>query len=131
MKKSKAEIERDIAAYLAEGEMPRRSEVDGERSQAEAQPGEASPPLVRFKPCFKECTKRRFDEQFDIVPPLAMSRMGYLVGEPWSHRVCHVTSRYSATYPAMVSSGGKYFESCEGITGAEWRALNPFTLQVV
>jgi hypothetical protein len=87
--------------------------------------------LVRFKPCFKPSTQEQYDEKFDILPPLEVTGNGYLVGEPWSHRVCHVSGHYSPTFPAMVKRNGKYFASCEGITVAEWRALDLAQLQVV
>ncbi len=122
MKKSKEELDRDIAAYLAKGEPTRRQSVGGE------QPSRS---LLRFKPCFRPCTQEEFDEKFEVLPPIGMTGNGYLVSEPWSHRVCHVTGRYSPTYQAMVKRKGKCFESCEGITVPEWRALDIATLQIV
>jgi len=112
MKKSEEELEHDIAAYLAEGER-------------------LSEPVVRFKPCFKQTTRQQYDDKFEVLPPIGEYSYGFLVSEPWSHRKCHVTGRYSPTYQALVTLNGKYFISCEGITFAEWRALDPSTLQVV
>jgi hypothetical protein len=133
MKKSKAEIERDIARFLAQGDQPRRSEVDREEGQTEAGYGGgglAPSASVRFKPRFKPCSQRRFDDQLEILPPIAWTSKGFLVGEPWSHRECHVTGRYLPAYQAMVKRGERYFESCEGLTVPEWRALDPVTLQI-
>ena len=133
MKKSKEELELDIAAYLAGDEPARKSNVHRQHRQTYASQGEdpASRTLVRFKPCFKPCTQEQFDDKFEVLPPIGMSSKGFLVGEPWSHRVCHVTGRYSPTYQAMVKRGTTCFESCEGVTVAEWRALDPATLQIV
>ncbi len=125
MKKSEEELELDIATYLTEHEPHRRSEHERSRS------GHASQPLERFRPCFKQTDQRTYDEKFDILPPLGDHKYGYLVGEPWSHRVCHVTSRYLPTYEAMVSWGGRYYKSCEGLTLPEWRELDFSRLQVV
>ena len=125
MKKSDEAIEQEIAAYLTEHEPHRRSELEQSRS------GRSSQPLERFKPCFKQTDRQNYDEKFDVLPPLGVSSAGYLVGEPWSHRVCHVTGRYSPTYQALVRRNGKYYQSCEGITLSEWRALDLSTLQVV
>jgi hypothetical protein len=133
MKKSEDELERDIAAYLAGDEPARRPNVNRPLRGADASHGEgpASGTLVRFQPCFKPCSQEQFDEKFEVLPPIGVSRKGFLVSEPWSHRVCNVTGRYSPTYPALVKRGAEYFESCEGITVAEWRALDPGTLQIV
>jgi len=132
MKKSKAEIERDIAMFLAQGDQPPRPERSHDERPTKTRDGggHASSASVRFKPCFKPSTQRRFDEKLEILPPIAWISKGFLVGEPWTHRECHVTHRYLPAYQAMVKVGARYFESCEGLTVPEWRALDPVTLQV-
>jgi len=118
-------------ASTSKGGRPSRR-LSAERRTADAGIGDKQPKtLVRFKPCFKPSTQEQYDEKFDMLPPLGVTGNGYLVGEPWSHRVCHVTGHYSPTFPAMVKRNGKYFASCEGITVAEWRALDLAQLQVV
>jgi hypothetical protein len=119
MKKSKEELERDIAAYLAEGRRP-----------AGAADDDASPSAEAFRPRFKPCSEEDFNDKFEVLPPIGMSRSGFLVGEPWSHRTCRVTGRYLPTYQAMVKRNGRCFQSCEGITLPEWRELDIASLRV-
>jgi hypothetical protein len=132
MKKSNAELELDIAMFLAQSDQPHRPPVDHEEGNTETRDGgvHASNASVRFKPRFKPSTQRRFDEQLEVLPPIAWGSKGFLVGEPWMHRECHVTGRYLPAYQAMVTVGERYLESCEGLTVPEWRALNPVTLQI-
>lgn len=81
---------------------------------------------------FKECTEYRYNELLEVLPPLGWVKKGFLVSEPWSHRVCRVAGNYRATYQAVVHHcSGKFYESTEGVTLPEWRALDPVTLTFV
>jgi hypothetical protein len=85
------------------------------------------------QPTFRTCTEARYNEMLEVLPPLAWTRKGFLVSEPWSHRTCKVTGQYRPTYQAMVRCVGMlggYCESTSGLTVPEWRALNPVTLQI-
>jgi len=40
----------------------------------------------------QECSEARYDEMLGILPPVLMLRKGFLVGEPFDHRLCKVTN---------------------------------------
>jgi hypothetical protein len=91
------------------------------------------------KPVFVLSSEAEFNEMFEVLPPLGWNagelRRGFLVGEPWSHRMCAVTDVYRATYQAFVvqsttTMGKRYLKSAEGITLPEWRELNTNDLVV-
>jgi hypothetical protein len=71
----------------------------------------------------KECTEERYDEMLGILPPAMMSSNGFLVGEPFDHRVCKVTGNISPTFAAFFQKGETYYEG-DNMTIAEFRAFN-------
>ncbi len=83
---------------------------------------------------FKACDERRYNDRFEVLPPIGVSRKGFLVSEPWSHRTCTVTAQYRPTYMALVAHRGPlgthYFESTSGLTMPEWEAVNPGSLKI-
>ena len=73
---------------------------------------------------WKECTEERHDEMLCVLPPAYWDHNGFLVGEPSTHRTCKVTGRVAPTFAAFVSHNGKYYESAEPYTLAEFRAFD-------
>ena len=58
----------------------------------------------------KECSEERYDEMLGILPPALMLGKGFLVGEPFDHRICKVTNVVRASYAAFFQKNGKFYE---------------------
>jgi hypothetical protein len=82
------------------------------------------------EPTFKAVSAERYMEMEEIVPPIAWTFGGFLIGEPASHRICRVTGQHRPTYTAMVERGSEHFESMTSLTVREWRALDLGTIMV-
>jgi hypothetical protein len=72
-----------------------------------------------------ETTEERFDEMLGCLPPAIMYRGGFLVGEPFDHRVCTIGKAYAPTFTAFTKVGDRYFEAVECLTVAEFKAVDP------
>jgi hypothetical protein len=83
---------------------------------------------------FKRCSEKRFNQMLDMLPPLAWTSKGFLVGEAWGDRTCAVTGNLRPTFKAMIcrwdQEGMSYFESTMGLTVAEWRALDIYSIAI-
>jgi len=77
---------------------------------------------------FKEVDEARYDEMLGVLPPALWIDKGFLVGEPFDHRRCKATGRLTASFAAFIRHRGKYYESKEAMTAAEFRAFDPSTL---
>ena len=77
---------------------------------------------------FKEVDEARYDEMLGVLPPALWIDKGFLVGEPYDHRRCKATGRLAASFTAFIRYRGKYYESEEAKTAAEFRAFDPGTL---
>lgn len=82
---------------------------------------------------WKECSEERYDEMLGVLPPASMrvpmgAQNGFLVGEPFTHRVCNVTGEMRADYAAFVCIDGKFYEG-PNMTFPEWRALTADEVQ--
>ncbi len=74
----------------------------------------------------KTCTEERYWEMLEVLPPAIMDGKGFMVGEPWSHRQCTVTSRHDQpTFSAFFLFGTKFYEATEAMTIAEYKAITP------
>ncbi len=69
---------------------------------------------------WKEIPKERFYEMLGVVPPVVQSRIGFLMGEPMTHRTCTVTGKIAATYSAFADQGSRFFEAEEPMTRNEF-----------
>jgi hypothetical protein len=76
---------------------------------------------------FKECTEARFDEMLGCVPPI-WGKNGFLVGEPYDHRHCRKTGKFTATYTGFLHLGDKFYESTEPMTVGEFEACDRTTI---
>ena len=72
---------------------------------------------------WKECTAARFYEMLGVLPPAYQDHMGFLVGEPMSHRGCRVAMQIAPTFAAFITHNDKYYECKEPLTVAEFRAF--------
>ncbi len=77
---------------------------------------------------FTEVSRERCDEMLGVLPPALWIDKGFLVGEPYDHRRCKATGRFTASFAAFIRYRGKYYESEEAMTAAEFRAFDPATL---
>ncbi len=77
---------------------------------------------------FKEVGEARYDEMLAVLPPALWIDKGFLVGEPFGHRRCTATGRLTASFAAFIRYRGKYYESEEAMTVAEFRAFDRSTL---
>lgn len=72
---------------------------------------------------WKRCTAERYEEMLGVLPPRTMTGLGFLVGEPSSHRRCTVSGQVLPDWAAFVQLGGNYYEGpC--LTLPEWRNLD-------
>ena len=79
-------------------------------------------------PTFKEVDEARYNEMLGVLPPALWLDKGFLVGEPYDHRRCKETGGFAASFAAFIRYRGKYYESEEAMTAAEFRAFDPSTL---
>lgn len=57
----------------------------------------------------------------ECLPPALQTAVGFLVGEPYSHRDCRVTGKAGVpTFTAFAECGGAYFKATEPVTRAEF-----------
>jgi hypothetical protein len=73
---------------------------------------------------WKEVSAERFDEMLNILPPGVWNALGFLVGEPVTHRICTISNQFAPTFTVFTSYRGKYFEDQEPITVPEFEAIN-------
>jgi hypothetical protein len=64
----------------------------------------------------------RFYEMLGVLPPAAMSALGFLVGEPFDHRACSIRQSIKPTFAAFAEIEGRFFEASKPLTVAEFRA---------
>ena len=74
-------------------------------------------------PKWRPVTEERFDEMLGIMPPLAWTSKGFLVGEAWSHRECRITGIVRATFTAFAKVDGQHYEALSDLTYPEWGAI--------
>ena len=72
---------------------------------------------------FTETTEERYGEMLDVLPPAAYGNLGFLVGEPVTHRRCTVAGCYAPTYDAFMHWKGQYYASDEPMTVFEFNKL--------
>jgi len=77
---------------------------------------------------FKEVGEARYFEMLGVLPPALWIDKGFLVGEPFDHRQCKATGRFTASFAAFIRHRGTYYESEEAMTAAEFKAFDPSTL---
>lgn len=77
---------------------------------------------------WKPCSAERFNEMLNILPPRLMERGGFLVGEPWCHRLCRYSGQERAAFAAFVKIGEDHFEAIEPVTAGEFRAMTRETV---
>jgi hypothetical protein len=77
---------------------------------------------------WKEVDETRYNEMLEILPPAVWIPKGFLVGEPWNHRICKVSGQFRPTYAPFVSYRDKFYECDEPMTGPEFRAFDPSTI---
>jgi hypothetical protein len=73
---------------------------------------------------WREVSEARYDEMLGVLPPALWLAKGFLVGEPYTHRVCTVTKDIRATYTPLIQYEGKFYEG-DDITVPEFRKLDP------
>lgn len=90
--------------------------------------------FARTPPGYEEIPEGRYYARLDALPPAATSALGFLAGEPVSHRTCRVECRCRAAFVAFVrlrdtaAGGVRYFEGRKPMTGPEFVRLAPATV---
>jgi hypothetical protein len=77
------------------------------------------PDLIKWKPI----DESRYWEMLGMLPPAAQTGIGFLLGEPYSHRLCTVTGNGAATFSAFAEHAGAFFEAARPLTVAEFRRV--------
>lgn len=72
---------------------------------------------------WKQIDNSRYDEMCDVMPPIAHTSSGFLMGEPMDHN-----AEGRAMYMAFVAVNGKRYECSEPLTVAQFRAVNLATV---
>lgn len=76
-------------------------------------------------PEFTEVSRERFDEMLDVLPPAVMDANGFMVGEPFDHRLCEITGKFGPTFAAFIEHKGKCYEATRPLTIGEYKAVKP------
>lgn len=76
---------------------------------------------------WKEVDEERYDEMLGMMWPALWLQHGFLVGEPFDHRVCKVSGQVRATYAAFLQHNGKFYEG-PNMTRLEFTNFNVATL---
>jgi hypothetical protein len=71
----------------------------------------------------QECSEERYDEMLGILPPAQMLGKGFLVGEPFDHRMCTITKVVRASYAAFFKHKGNFYEAGQ-MTVPEFKAFD-------
>ena len=72
---------------------------------------------------WKKTTQEKYWEMLEILPPAAMTTLGFLVGEPADHRACPVTGNFGARFEAFVKVGDQYFVASEPMTVTGFKTI--------
>ena len=72
---------------------------------------------------WREVSEERYDEMLGCLPPEIMTGLGFLVGEPSSHRQCSVTDQVRADYQAFARVAGRYYGADQCMTIPEFKRL--------
>lgn len=73
---------------------------------------------------WKEITEERYMEALEVLPPAVWLSKGFLLGEPETHRKCHVCGAYCPAFAPFISHGGKFYEGLQNMTPLEFRAFD-------
>lgn len=73
---------------------------------------------------WKRVDADRYYEMLGVLPPAHMTGKGFLVGEAMSHRKCRLAAKIEPTYTALIEHKGRYYESLEPLTIAEFDVLD-------
>ena len=68
-----------------------------------------------------EIPEREYDSALGAVPPRVHYANGFLLGEPYSDRICDAQGMRAITYHAYRITDGKHFRASEPLTLAEFR----------
>jgi hypothetical protein len=73
----------------------------------------------------KPVPSEHYHDMLEILPPVAWTGAGFLLGEPYDHRSCGISGKLRASYSVFVESpnGLTHYEGTHALTEPEWRAL--------
>jgi hypothetical protein len=77
------------------------------------------------RPTWTEVSADRFNEMLGVLPPAHHLTFGFLVGEAYTHRKCHVSKRTLPAYRAYIERGQRYYTCSEPLTIPEFREVLP------
>lgn len=70
-----------------------------------------------------EVTADRYDEMLGVLPPEIMTGLGFLVGEPSSHRRCKTDGLMRPDFQAFARIDGRYYGADQCMTVPEFKRL--------
>lgn len=82
-----------------------------------------------MKAGWHEVTEERYYEMLGCLPPQIMTVLGFLVGEPSSHRTCSVYGEVAADYQPFARVGGRYYGASRCLTVREFKTVTPDDVQ--
>lgn len=80
-------------------------------------------PVHTAPPAFDEIPEGRYYAKLDALPPAARTALGFLFGEPVTHRLCRVQHDCHAAFVAFVRLDGCFYEARVPMTAPEFRRL--------
>jgi hypothetical protein len=72
---------------------------------------------------WREVSEARFDEMLGMLPPAAMTGLGFLVGEAMRHN-----AGGQPEFTAFAQVGARFYEAEEPMTIATFKALDAFSV---
>jgi hypothetical protein len=73
---------------------------------------------------WREITHERYMYALEVLPPAVWLAKGFLLGEPETHRKCHVCGAFCPAFTAYVEKNGTYYESAKAMTALEFHKLD-------
>jgi len=70
---------------------------------------------------WKQVSSDRFDDMLGVLPPVAFTGSGFMVGEAWTHRI--VDGREYPAYAGFKHIEGKFYECLAPLTVTEFKAV--------
>lgn len=74
---------------------------------------------------WEEVSAERYDEMLGVLPPEIMTGLGFLVGEPSTHRRCTISGNVAPDFQAFARVAGRYYGARQCMTIAEFKRATP------
>ena len=76
---------------------------------------------------WKPIDEADYDDALGMLPPALQTGIGFLMGEPATHRTCSVHGGVKPTFAAFIHKGERFFKADRPLTIAEFiqACINP------